>query len=1018
MARFLFGVLSRGVAPLSLILVVILCLTVQPVEARQNITGLVVNAESSQPLPAVQVFIETLDLGVLSQGNGRYNIQNVPAGTHTLAVQRIGFREQTVQVTVGAGATVEVDFRLQAEALQLDEVIVTGTAGGSQRRAIGNVVEQLDVADLGNMPSIHTVEDALTGRIPGVSLLGSAGSAGEGKQIRIRGVSSVGLSGDPIIFVDGIRVNSERRDVQRYSAMSRLNDFDPADIESIEVIKGPAAATLYGTEASDGVIQIVTKRGQPGAPVFDVGLDMGTSWMPNKYIERTRKFIPDPSLCTVAPCSSRADLVTVDYLSESLKAGWGDVFTHGLNQNYNVAVRGGTDLIRYSASMSRSDQEGIVSWNWDTRTTARMNLDVVASEKLSFSFSGGYSQGERSPPQQFWAQTFAWGGRESSVFDLTEDSFHGFYNPPIQYETGLRSELHSNKRSTWSLRTDLELTDWLSHRLTVGTDQIQEKYEEVTAKVGDDARFWGAQGRLGEKVTSIWDLPVWTVDLSGTASFRLNDGLLGTATSYGLQYYTTSEHFIDAEGDNFVISGLSTVGAASIRDGDETFEENKTLGIYFQEQLDWDNRIFLTAAVRFDDNSAFGIDYDAAVYPKLSGTWVMHEEDFWNLDWVGQFRVRGAWGAAGKQPGTFASSRLFTPGTGANSQPILTPSSFGNSELGPEKGEELEVGFDADLWDGRVGLNFTYYNRVTKDAIVQRTVPPSLWPPDMGNAVSGATQFVNIGQISSWGTETLLTVRPLMEGPVLWDMALAFTTMGNLVDDMGGSRRIQIGRTRAHVEGWPIAHLSDKRVISADFVSGSQGPVTNVKCDGGTGKGGVEFGGPPVDCADAPLLFWGQAQPSWLVNLTSTWTIFENWRAAVNIDAQGGYWMSSEYLGPRGTSRLTGPETWVQDNAIYTAYRSVTRNGLSFHEAGFAKLREVSLSYLVPPRLAASIGASRATIAVGVRNVAELWQKVDKVYSAVIQDHEMKRSDELYQGETSGDWPPLSSWSLRLNVTF
>ena len=1017
MARSLFGVLSGGVAPLSSILVVILCLTVQPVEALQTITGLVVNAESSQPLPAVQVFIETLDLGVLSQGNGRYNIQNVPAGTHTLTVQRIGFREQTVQVTVGAGATVEVDFRLQAEPLQLDEIIVTGTAGGSQRRAIGNVVEQINAADIGELPTVNSIENLLSGRVPGVTILGDAGSPGEGKQIRIRGVSSVGLPGDPIIYVDGVRINSERRDVGRYSAMSRLNDFNMNDIESIEVIKGPAAATLYGTEASDGVIQIITKRGQAGAPVFTVAADVGTVWMPDKYPARTTKYTPDPVRCPIAPCAD-GTVVAVNLVESERALGNPDIFNHGLTQSYNVAVRGGTDLIRYSASLSRSDTDGIFDWTWDERNSARTNVQIIASERLSFSLSGGFSRGERAPPGFFWAQNFVWGGGEDTVFDTSDDSFRGFWNPQEKWDSRLHTETHSSERSTWSLTTDFQVTDWLSHRLTFGSDQLVERYEEFHSRQGPTAIHWGSAGRIGRKIIGTWDLPVYTLDFSGTATFRFNDDQLGTATSYGVQYYERTKHFHESRGENFSIGGLSTVGAASIVTGNETFEENKTLGIYFQEQFDWDNRIFVTGAIRIDDNSAFGTDFDVVVYPKLSATWVLHEEDFWNVDWVDQLRLRMAWGQAGKQPDTFAASRLFRPETGPNKSPIFTPTSFGNPLLGPEKGSEIELGFDADLWSGRVGVNFTYFDRTTKDAIVTKTVPPSLWQPRGSNAYAGATQFVNIGQISAWGTETLLIVRPLMEGPVLWDVSVAFTTLGNLVDDMGGQGRIQVGRTRAHLEGWPIASLSDKRVVSADFISGDRGSVTNIMCDGGTGKMGLEFGGPPVPCDDAPQLFWGNSQPKWLVSLNSTLTLFENWRAGILFDAQGGYHMSSEYLGARMGSRPGTADIWLQNDPIYMGYFRVTENGPTYHKGGFAKLREVSLVYVIPNAIAESIGATRATIGLGVRNLAILWEAQKSVFDVQIIDQEMKRGNEQYQGESSGDFPPLSSWTLRLNLTF
>jgi len=229
-----------------------------------TITGVVTSAQNGQPLPAAQVYIQALDLGVLTQANGRYTLLNVPAGVHPLTAERIGHRVTTASVTVAAGATVTQNFVMNEEALQLDEVVVTGTAGGSQRRAVGNLVAAVDVGAIAASAPIATVEDALLGRTPGVHLMPST-NAGGGSKIRIRGHASMALAGDPIIYVDGVRLNDNRTNVGRHENMSRLADFDPNTIESIEIIKGPAAATLYGTEASKVKSLFVCKM-RSGAP--------------------------------------------------------------------------------------------------------------------------------------------------------------------------------------------------------------------------------------------------------------------------------------------------------------------------------------------------------------------------------------------------------------------------------------------------------------------------------------------------------------------------------------------------------------------------------------------------------------------------------------------------------------------------------------------------------------------------------------------------------------------------------
>lgn len=1034
----------------------------QPLDAQSgSISGLVASVRGGQGLAATQVFIADLDLGGLSQQNGRYLLLNVPAGTHTVSAQRLGYRIQTLQVTVVAGEVLTLDFVLTEEALLLDEIVVTGTAGGSQRRAVGNVVSQVDVAAITAVAPITQIEDLLQGRTPGV-VLAPANGAGGGSKIRIRGHSSVGLSGDPIIYIDGVRLNDNRRQIGRYSSQSALADFDPNNIERIEIIKGPAAATLYGTEASDGVIQITTKRGQIGAPVIEVSTEFGQNYWPDWEGYNRTTWTPDPSKgCSASalPCTSEDQLLGFNLSQHSIDQGFLPTFRNGLVQRYNVAVRGGTDLVRYSFSVSRSDQQGVVAWNNDTRNSVSLNLGVTASEKLNFQLSGQYAAGENSPPEFFWGGNYGWGGRPTGYFnaDGSVASCGDGSDPavcpngpqdrgwrdggPERFLPERRTNFTRSNRSTWSLQVNYAATDWLTHRLTFGLDQVYERQETFVS--AERTSFWhGTNGREGDKRVSIGDDPVYTFDFSGTATTRFMDGRLGTATSYGVQYYKKEQYQSSSHGEDFAIRALSTVSAAARTEGTETFLENSTLGIYIQEQFDWDNRMFLTVAVRGDDNSAFGTNFDAAIYPKVSGSWVVDEEDFWNIDFVDQFRVRAAWGKAGRQPDIFAATRLFFPETGPGGAPILTsdPSAanvagtFGNPDLGPEVGEEIEVGFDASFFNGRISANFTYYNRVTKDAIIPKTVPPSLWSPE-NNEPSSPVQFVNIGQTSNWGTELGMFIQVIPEGRVRFDLALAYTTQGNRIDDMGGIERIQVARSGAHYEGLSIAVASDKKVLSADFIDqvAMRGQVTNVMCDGGTGHQitradgstyGVEMGGLPVPCDEAPRVVWGPTDPTGLLNVSPTLTFFDDWRLSANLDAQWGHWMSHDYATARYTSHLSAKAIFLQDDPLAMAYVGVTRNGFGYAQAGFIKLREISLSYQLPLRFTSKIGASSMNLRIGARNVARLWLQAENAgdtrlkYPEPVSDPEVGRPVYNFAGEDGGGWPPIPQWTIRLSMTF
>jgi len=263
-------------------------------------------------------------------------------------------------------------------------------------------------------------------------------------------------------------------------------------------------------------------------------------------------------------------------------------------------------------------------------------------------------------------------------------------------------------------------------------------------------------------------------------------------------------------------------------------------------------------------------------------------------------------------------------------------------------------------------------------------------------------------------------------------MDLSFSTQGNEITDMGGIPRIQEGRARAHVEGFSIAAANDYRVLSATWVNpaAGRGQVTNEMCDGGAGKNGLEFGGAPVPCATAPQLNWGTTDPTRILTFTPTVTILDDWRLAANIDAQWGHWVAADYATARYSSHPSSKMYWLQDDLMGMAYVNVTRNGLGYHKAGFAKMRELSLSYTVPTDLASRFGATSANVRVGVRNAWRIW--LQQPYTAdptmnggtglkhyePISDPAVGRSEFIFAGEDGARWPPIPQWPIRLGLTF
>ncbi|HSH46086.1 MAG TPA: TonB-dependent receptor plug domain-containing protein, partial [Longimicrobiales bacterium] len=250
-----------------------------PLWAQESVvSGMVVSEQSLQPLAGVQVVVEGQAVSSVTDASGRFRLEGLRGGTVTLQATLLGYRTVTREVAVGSR---DVRLQMPESAIELDAIVVTGTAVGTQRRSIGNAITTVDAAESLEQSAAPDVSNLLNGRTPGAIITPGTGRVGSGPSINIRGRSTISLSQQPLIYIDGVRVNNDIATGPQQSgigAVSRLNDLNPSDIESIEVIKGPAAATLYGTEAANGVIQIITKKGAVGAPRFTATVRQGASW--------------------------------------------------------------------------------------------------------------------------------------------------------------------------------------------------------------------------------------------------------------------------------------------------------------------------------------------------------------------------------------------------------------------------------------------------------------------------------------------------------------------------------------------------------------------------------------------------------------------------------------------------------------------------------------------------------------------------------------------------------------------
>jgi outer membrane receptor protein involved in Fe transport len=519
-----------------------------------------------------------------------------------------------------------------------------------------------------------------------------------------------------------------------------------------------------------------------------------------------------------------------------------------------------------------------------------------------------------------------------------------------------------------------------------------------------------------------------TLDYSASAKYDWRESLQFT-TSVGLQHYRAELSTIIATANTFPAPPVQTITGGTTRSSSEEYEANATVGMFVQQQAAWNNRLFLTAAVRGDDNSAFGEDYSAAYYPKFSASWVVSEEPWFKLPYVGDLRLRGALGAAGTQPGTFDAARTYEPSVGFNSVPGLIPQAYGNPELRPERSQELELGFETTLFGGRADISYTHFNRKITDAIVEVPVPPSVGFP--GN------QVVNIGRVKGWGDELAANLRILRGARVAWEIGTQLASNGNRIEDLGGQQFLTVGgggQAQNRV-GFGIADFFLYRVRSA-VLDPANGNVVSSVCDGGRGKGGVEPGGPDVPCMlangsphpDAVRVYWGHSQPTWQAGFNTTVTLYDRLRLYARVDGNGGHLQSNteiRALHNQGSTR----QVIMRDDAFLQVYRSIEADAPGTYKAGFLRLREVSANYTVAPRLLSRLGASSATVGLAGRNLMMLWTaqhgwntsrdgeiRVD-VADQHVWDPEIRANGRLSNGYQT-ILPPTASFTATLRLTF
>ena len=942
---------TRWLLQMALVIAAGLALATPALAQTSTIAGTVFDAENN-PIAAAQVSITGTRYATVTDNSGRYRLGGLsdPVGTAvTVTARRIGYRSASVAAHIGDE---HVDFLLQVQAVNLNEVVVTGTPGGTEKRSLGVDVAQIDASTLVEAAPIHDVQQLLNGRTPGVTLLQNSGVIGAGSTVRIRGVSSLSLTNQPLIYVDGVRIDNSQStgtSNQGFGAntTTRWNDFNPDDIESVEIVKGPAATTLYGTEAANGVIQIITKKGSQGKATWDFNMRQGANWFSNPEGRLWRNF-----------GVVSGDTTSITY--SDLVHNYGQpIFTTGHLQGYDANVGGGSQTLRYFVSGGYSNDRGVEPSNRQRQYNARASLGIFPNDKLDIQTNAAYIVGHTDLPYEAGAGGATW----TSYYATPANN-----GPPhLGFYSGLPSAYYSQyqlfqsiDRFTGSAQLNHHPVSWFNQRLVMGIDQGYEDSEELSG-VHHENRVFFSEADSGYKIVDTRNTRVFSASYAGNLIFPVTSTIRST-TSIGGDVIKHDGKYVNGYGEDFPTPGLTALSSTtSAQSTSETDTLINTVGVFAQEEFGWRDKVFITGGVRLDNNSSFGSKFRNVYYPKVSGAWVLSEEPFFHIPSVSTLKLRAAYGESGQAPLPYSSEASFTAVAGPGGAGV-TPFRVGNPNLGPERGYETEIGFDAGLLHDRAGVEFTFYTGGTKDAILETQVPPSLGYP--------GTQFINAGRLTKHGFELALHGSPIMTNSTQWTLGLNLATADNKVTDLNGAQFIQASTLIRHTLGYPVGSWFDRKVVGS--MVNSDGSISNVVCDDGTSAHHA------IPCADAPVEFLGRTIPNFEASATSTLRIFKNFSFFVMVDSKRGYKKlngndrvrchlfhrcESNFFPQNLDPALVGAESGG------SAYASDL-----IQDASFVKLREVSVTYTLPQIFASTLRAQNASISLAGRNL-HTWTK-------------------------------------------
>lgn len=985
----------------------------------RRITGRVTAEGNNEPVASATVSVVGTTLGAITDADGKFTVP-APAGPATLRVRRIGYTPKTVSVTATLS---DVAISMTRDVLELDKQVITGTATSIASANAANAVTVISSEQLNRVPA-QTIDNALQGKIPGALVTSNSGAPGGGIQVQLRGVNTINGAFQPIYVVDGVivsntsistglnlitqasRTNSASSQDQM---VNRVADLNPNDIESVQVLKGPSASSIYGSVGGNGAIVITTKKGRAGKTTLDVTQRLGTYMLSNKL---------GPFYCF----SSAEEAQAAGWIGGNDGALWTAASTkchdfeeelYGNNKlSYQTiaSLRGqSTSGTNFFVSGLAQHDNGLSINDYYQKQSLRVNVGQQFGSRFSLQANSelihSLTQRGVSGNDNTGINPYTTFSATPTFVDLTRQP-DGTYpkNPqggvgnsnPLQNADLIKTPENVFRligALTGSLNLIAQEKQTLDFTMTGGVDAYNDE-----AKVISPANAYVEQVNANPGTLVLTNANIVFANLNGTLSHRFIARPFVATTSAGFRQTRRETNVVNNIGRG-VFPGVTNVGLAVQQFINQAQSTDKVFAIFAQEELlALRERLLLTAAVNSERSSNNGDASKMYAYPKFSASFRMPEF----LPKIQELKLRAAWGKAGNQPTagkyTFLTT-LFNEGkTGLRASTVK-----GFPGIKPETATELEGGFDLTGFNGRARVSFTQFHKVVTDLLLQANTAPS---------TGFTTQFINGGEITNNGTEVELGLTPIQTRSFEWISNTSYSRFKGKVTELP----VPPFNPGVGSFGTRFGNVFIQKGYSPTIVQA----VTSCAVAVAPRSATAPFGG-SCPAASRVVTFVGDAMPDFTMGFSNDFTVGPLRLSSLLDWRKGGLVanLTNNYFDtPNSTTKANSHGLFADtatSNARYTRYRAGD-NAPYLEDAGFVKLRELTLSYQLPRTLTSRLfygRADQARIELSGRNLLT-WTD----YTGL--DPEVSNFSNVALGRIQDvtPYPPSRSFFFSINASF